>query len=1263
MAAITPIISTLSFYKYEPTGSYVFTSDVGHTLQFSNSSIELLPFLTQTDPQTVTLSGTFSTSYTYPLSLVLGTLGALPNVSNTTTVTVGIGRFFPPIQGQVYQLYQYENISNTFGSNPVVTTVLPIDTLVSAPTLPPTLSVVSTDYTGQNFVFRGTPSLQQAQSNYKLIGTNTVRGGVVTVDIAIKVNAPRVVITPASADVTGMLIGTPITPVTFTAIQPNDNGPEDNFQYSWTPELPDGFSFVNVSNVPIQTFQYVDPTSPIQLVGTPTVATANLFAASGNPYVITLRGYHMSPAFVQTIGTSVISLSFAETVLLTSNIPRPLYEQKALISTDVVVTARTYFPLGSGIATLTADALPPGLSLSSLVAGSRFLVGTPTSASSGTYTFTATNSNGVFRSLAVPITVNANVVAFLSPTPANGSSVTFIVSRPLSVAKTGFYGSPIQFFATSTSGSSITYSSSINLTTYGLVLESDGKLTGIPISSLATTPVIITATDSLGTIGTTTLNITITSDIFTFPTATFALFQNRPMTPYQVIVTTLSERPIQSFSSVGAMPPGLTVSPSGLISGTPTANTGGTFTVSATTGYQAPPTATQLYTYTVQQDNFLLLQVNGVDTITPVFSNIQFLVLQYSKDVPVSAAFTLGSLYPPEYPLPTITLSSSGFLSGDFTNGPLFPTYLADITSVQGGVTSTTPVVFTFNNPSTSLLVAGYTETGIGTVSNSGHVSTTTGYVFGATPSGTHTVTDPVWVDNDFPVNYYLSAGFLYPDLAQYSNTFVAVNVSNVYDGVYNSSTRIVDWTETFPQDALIPYSLPVSIGRYTSIATDPFGIQVLLQSDDNDTFRMFTRIGTDEWDTHQSEPPYSYLNAAGDTTMIYYNGYYILGQLNRDADSNLNIPGIPNVLLGAVTPGKPRITPASATWTPATTPPAFSQVLRFAVSNSTIVAAGSGATSGGPLSYSVGGLNWTTPSLPAFMTGSNVVLNDIVFAANTWVTCGFDTDGSNMIAYSANLSNWVRYTIDPAVRWSAIAFNGNSWTIGGNRNISGSNQSTILSLDASPWPDQEISLGPLNGAIQFGSSGDPRFSRILSATFSNASTGTVFIPQGSLTFTEPAQSNVSLIQYVPYSFPVAAGGSSNFIFYYSLNVPIGFTFVPDPTGTFATLSGISPSNGSAVVNVYAKTENSAATISQITLNTIIPYFTRPQLGAGAYTAIVRKYVDANAAQNARDNRVFPVVNPLAGPFMAPRAPDVVTMSNCFLGLCKKPCPTCHTMM
>ena len=1265
MATITPSVSgPLSFYKYEPTGSYVFTSDIDHTLQFSNSSIELLPFLTQTDARTVTLNGTFSTSYTYPLNLVLGTGGPLPNVISITTVTVGVGRFFPPVQGQVYQLYQYENISNTFGSNPVLSTVLPITTIVSAPSLPPAISILTTNYTGQSFTLSGTPRLQQAQSNYKIIGTNTRPAGTVTVDIAIKVNAPRVVVTPSSAAVSGMTIGTPITPLIFTSIQPDDFGPSSNFQYAWTPELPDGFSFVNVSNVPISSFQYVSPTSPIRLIGTPTVTTANTFVVGGNPYLITLRGYHMTPAFQQIIGTSVISLSFAETVLVTSSIPRLLYENKDLSPTDVVITARTYFPLGSLIATLTADALPPGLSLSTpITAGSLFLEGTPTPASSGTYTFTATNSNGVFRSLAVPITVNANVVTFSSTTPANGSSVRFIVSRPLSLEKSGYYTAPIGFLATSTSdtppASTITYSSSINLAAYGVNLSSsNGTLTGTPTAFLVATPVTFTATDSLGTTSTRVLNITIEPDVFTFvdtriPPYTFNLFQNRAITPYQIIVTTLSERSIQSFSSIGAMPPGLSISASGLIAGTFTGTTPGSFTISATTGYQTPPTATQLYTYTAEPDNLLLLMPNGTETIDTVFSNVQFQTIQYSTSAFVNPVYSI-SLYPAQFPAPVLTLPSSGLFSGSFAGIPLYSTYLLDITSVYEGVTSTTPVVVTFTNPSTTLLIVGF---GSSVMSNiGGGIATTSDYVFTATPNGDRLTTDQIWQGGAGSTDV---ADSLYPDLAQNQGAYMAVFSQDVYDGVYNPSTLSVDWTLTDLNQAFLDPRPPIPLlaGPYLNVASDGNGQWVVLQSTLLGGFAMIIRNGTGSWTTRTANwrttgvyTPVLGTDTNYSTSLTYINGNYVFGQKATGSTSNILV----------ATPSNDNI---SWTWSARTA--SMGSVLRFATSNTTIVAVGYGGSA--PVSYSTNsGSNWTAPSLPGFMIGANVVLNDILYARNTWVTCGLDTDGSNLIAYSSDLSNWARYTnsnVDTATRWSAIGFNGNAWTIAGYKVVAGpSNQPQILSIDANPWPTQATSLA-INS--QFVGITDPQFSRILSTPIfnPNPSVGTVSIRPGTLTFVEPSQSNLALYQYVPYSFPIRATGSADFIFYYATNVPVGFTFVPDPTGTNATLSGRSPVNTSAIVNLYAKTGTNAATVAQLRLNTVIPYFVNPQSGAGAYTAILRTHVDADAAQNARDNRVFPVVNPLAGPFMAPRAPDVLTLSNCFLGLCRKPCPTCRTTM
>ena len=1258
MAAITPGASTLSFYKYEPF-SNVFTSDVDHTLQFTGSSIELLPFLVQTDARTVTLNGTFSTGYTYPLSLVLGTAGTLPNVTSTTTVTVGVGRFTLPDKGPIFQLYQHENISNTFGLNPRLLTVLPVTSLVSAPSLPPALSVLTTNYTGQSFTLAGTPRIQQAQSNYKIIGTNTRPAGTVTVDISIKVSAPRVVVTPDAAAVAGMTIGTPITPLIFTSIQPDDFGSPSNFQYAWSPELPDGFSFVNVSNVPISSFQYVSATSPIRLIGTPTVATANTFVTGGNPYRITLRGYHTTPAFQQVIGTSLIDLSFAETVLVSSNIPRLLYANKALINTDVVITATTYFPLGSAIATLTADALPPGLSLSStIIAGSRFLEGIPTPASSGTYTFTATNSNAISRSLAVDITVNANVVTFASTTPANGSSVSFIVSRPLSAEKAGYYDKNIQFSATSTSGSAITYSASIDLAAYGITLSSSaGTLTGTPTAALVATPVVFTATDTDGTTGTRTLNITIEPDVFTFvdtrvPPYTFNLFQNRTITSYQIIVTTLSEQQIQSFSSVGAMPPGISISSTGLIAGTFTGTTGGTFTVLASTGYQAPPVATQSYTYTAQADNILLLIANGTERIDPVFSNVQLQTIQYSTSTFVEPTYSL-SQYPAQFPAPTLTLPSSGLFSGSFAGIPLYPTYIADVTTVYGGVTSTTPVIITFTNPSSTLLMVGY---GSSVMSNiGGGVEVTSDDVFTATPNGDRLSTDQTWQGGPESSN---TANNLYPDLAQNQGAYIAVFSEDVYEGVYNPSTQGVDWTLANVNSAFSKNKPPTPLlaGAYLNVASDGAGQFVVLQDTLLGGFAMVIRDGTGSWTTRTGNwatglyTPVLGTDTTYSTSLTYINGNYVFGQKATGSTSNILV----------ATPSNDNIS-----WTWSTASASMGSVLRFGTSNTTVVAVGYGGSAA--LSYSTNsGSNWTSPSLPAFMTGSNVVLNDILYAANTWVTCGLDTDGSNMIAYSSNLSNWVRYTnsnVDTATRWSAIGFNGNAWTIAGYKTVfMSSNQPQILSIDANPWPTQATSLA-LNGP--FVGITNPLFSRILSTAISNASpsVGTMFIRPGTLTFTQPSQTTLTLYQYVPYTFPIQATGSGDFIFYYATNVPVGFSFVPDPTGTNATLSGTSPVNTSATVNLYAKTGNNAASVAQLKLNTIIPFFVNPQSGAGAYTAIVRKHVDADAAQNARDSRVFPVVNPLAGPYMAPRAPDVLTLSNCFLGLCRKPCPTCRTTM
>ena len=855
--------TVLNLYKLEPF-SYVFSiTGVGNTLtlRYTNSSSQLRVFSTlSADAKTFTFAGAPAASYASTFSLVVDLLDGTTLVSTTTfPVTIGAARIVPSIASP-YALNQYENISNTFGSNITVTSANDPTITISVPTLPLGLS-----FSNANTIV-GTPQVQQPLRNYQLIASNSSNGNIATANIAISVGVPVVRITPSSAAFTNL--NTTSTPTaTFTALLPASIYGY-TFQYL-LPALPSGLFFTDISNVPKSGgffFTPTDSSNTVKLAGTPDMTDAFGFPSSGIVSV-QLAGYFRDATNVQTIGTASISFQFAETVLLTTTVSSNLYVGKALGSNDVVITAASYFPSTSPIDTLVySGLLPDGLSLAG---GSPwYLTGTPTTAGTTSNIVTATNFNGISNTIPLVTTINSNIVTFTS-TPSNQ---VYVVSRPLA-------SNAFQVQATSTSGSVVTYSSSLDFSLYGLTFNTTtGALSGVPLSNLPYTAVTFTATDEFGALATVSPSFEIQRDVYTWPTYTPTFFQNREITPFQLVVTTLSGRAIQSFSSTN-MPPGLFVSSSGLITGISTDPINGTFTVTATTGYQPPLlTASEDYNYTAIADNLLILQVNGIDPISNTFSNIPFRTIQYSSGEVVNpTSYLVLNIQPSDFPQPILTMSPDGLFSGDFTGVP--------------------------------------------------------------TPAATYTA-----------------------------------NIAAIYAG----------------------------------------------------------------------------------------------------------------------------------------------------------------------------------------LTGTTTV---------------------------------------------------------------------TLALSA----------------------------------------GNMFIAPGNLTFTQPTQSNVVLYQHVPYTIPIAATGTADFIFYYSSGLPVGLELVLDPTGTTAEISGRSSSNGLSYVTIYAQQLGVYPDVNivsyRLSISTVLPYFTAPQLGAGAYTAIVREHVDADAAQNARDAVVYPRVNPLAGPFMAPRAPDVVTQTNCFLKLCKKPCPTCRSTM
>jgi hypothetical protein len=878
---------SLSLFLYEPF-SFVFTTNpesVGLSLQFLRSSSVIASYCTLTsNATTLTYSGSYLSTSSSVLSLVVDLMYAgsiVPGSTMTILITIGKGRFFPPASNQNFQLFQNENISTTFGSNPSFITILPIDSIVASPSLPNGLSLAGMD--SNTWFMQGTPTLQSTQSNYTIFGSNSSNGRIVSVPISIKVNAQQVRITPSSLSTTGMIVGTMITPVTFVATEPIV---VSRLGFFWTWDaLPDGIGFYDMNGNPIPYGYSLSNT--IQLMGTPTLSAATTFATlNQTSSSVRLTGTQQQGGGINVTGSSLLTFSFAETVLFDAVTIPLLYATEDLGYKNVTFTAATYFASGSPITSIVASSLPPGLSLSSIVTSgtspnlrySVRLLGTPTVVDeSGTaYVFTATNANGTTRTQSFVIPILPDIVSFTTA-PAENTAFSYIVSKQID---------PITFSAVSSANKSITaWALSLSTASYGLSLSASSGttvvLSGTPTNPLAQTSVTISATDSLGTSVVRTILITIANDTFTWPTFAPTFIQNKPIDTYQFQVTTTSGRQIQSYSATG-LPAGVTLSPGGVLSGTPTDSTSGSFTVSATTGFVSPPTGSQPFSYTIIPDNVLTLL-----NVSPT-------------------------------PVPFIGTS------------------------------------FSIANVFTAFSYSGFTA----------------------------------------------------------SNAIQADSVS--------------------PE-------------------TDPLTIFTLVD----------------------------------------------------------------NVLSG---------------------------------------------------------------SIPVFQSSFTFTVNGIYGSVTSSVTA-------------------------------------------------------VLTLTNSP----------LSGSLTLSTS------------------------PGALVFTQPTQTAYALYQYCPMpSIPFQVTGGAGYIYYYSLssNLPIGMTFTTETTGTSATLTGIPANYTPTPVGVTVYAANGAnVTFTSVNFRILAPSFINPQIGAAAFTAMLRSDVEGNAAQNARDNRVFPQVNPLAGPLMAPRAPDVITLSNCFLGLCKKPCPTCRTMM
>lgn len=184
----------------------------------------------------------------------------------------------------------------------------------------------------------------------------------------------------------------------------------------------------------------------------------------------------------------------------------------------------------------------------------------------------------------------------------------------------------------------------------GLILQSDGTITGWPSTSAVTSTVTVRVTDRWQA----TAEVVVTVPIGVQITTT-TLPDGQVGTPYTATLEARGGTAPYTWRVVsGSLPPGLSLSSSGTLSGTPTATGTASFTVTAQD--QAGLSAEQTLTLTVPA-----LQVTTTSPLPTAY-------VQSSYDYPLSAsggeppytwALASGSTLPPG-----LSLSSSGILSG-----------------------------------------------------------------------------------------------------------------------------------------------------------------------------------------------------------------------------------------------------------------------------------------------------------------------------------------------------------------------------------------------------------------------------------------------------------------------------------------------------------------------------------------------------------------------------------------------------------------------
>jgi hypothetical protein len=1267
--------NTLPTFVYEPFSYTISNPSPGtYTLTLSNVSSGIPPGYLVNNESNVVFStssngmGVGSESFT-----VVASEGGSVVSTSSNIVTVGAGRFLNASGGS------YVGSNFAFYRNEPITPIpliapFTITAPTSVPSLPPGLTYTSN--ASNSYSITGTPFVTVPQSNYLLIGkaTGSNLGKIVTSQFGLSSSNERIVINlSGSPIVSPMTIGTPISQLVMTsAYPPYPSG--GTLRYSWS-GLPDGLSVTNSLGV-VQTSPFTassDLSATLIILGTPTVATANAYRDAGiSNRVVTFTATRTNPPIPQLSNSIPITFGFGETVLFDTVTVPTFYSGVTLDPSATSFRAQTYFGSGSAISDIFSPDLRSDLSLSFVPgAGRAYLTGTPSSSGGPiSYIIRAINSNTVSRDLLAPITVIADTAAFDSPpTPAVDICYNFVLSRPLSQALSGYYTSNIQFQATAASGKPITFSAPALVGT-GLSLSNVSanvvQLVGTADSITSLTTVTVTAS-AVGTPATAsrTFKLAVLNDVITFsePTALqLSFIQNRAITPIQLTATTLSGRSVTSFTST-TLPSGLSVSTSGLITGTPTASTGSNFTVIASTGFMSQ---SKVYTYTLTADSLLLVE----------------------RPQP-SYALTLGGAIPAAT---VVGLTYSGLAASNYVfidvSASTYGITIGNTTGVFGGTltTSLPPDLILPSNVTFSVqATAGALTASLPVELNTSNAPQYEWFVLKTGSIGNTRTTLDNWTELKPPTTLPAYTDYSIRPVTVSTRTIVAVTERTAVSYSSNGTTFIdydisgIPWPFTNPSAGFGPMTGLLNMGpkfiTRVGTTTTLYGTSYDWQ---------FTNIGAfwkslDDGLTWTVDFP---LRATGITGPSYESNAVKWGNAIAYKNGTLLIAGQnggESSIIRSVNQGD--------TWAAAGTGSAGWWGRAFCTDADRWIFAGS--------SYYAPTTEWSDyPDVRTLLysddTGaswSNVTTGDfnyiadlVVYGNGIWIAAGrqgyavpssyveFRTSTDGLTWTSFTLNDVTIYPVPAefipeldvykSTLLDSILFDGENFIIllrqTTNNEIDYGGATFVPyaythvasgSSFSSGWSETEMTT------LNFGNSSDP--SLFLKGRYPIAldpPTSVLNFPSqvgNGPTVTSPTDTSLVLYQYAPMT-PItfsATGTGTVFFFVRDADLPRGLTF---NSGT-NTLSGTPMLIGTTGVTFYAK-DNNGVTLVTLEFRVLVPTIVRQQTSAGSWTSLIRQYTIVNAAQNSLNGKTLPATEPPLGEFMRPEPPDAVNVL---------PCPKC----